>query len=602
MKIRHDLGWLKEAYANGLSPVTVIEAIYDKIEETALNPIWISLQSREVALTRARELSQGDPGRYPLYGVPFAVKDNIDVAGLPTTAACPAYAYEPSKSAASVENLLSAGAIVIGKTNLDQFATGLVGVRSPYGACSSVFDDDYISGGSSSGSAVAVAKGLVSFALGTDTAGSGRVPAAFNNIVGLKPTKGLVSTLGVVPACRSLDCVSIFAQTVADAAVVLEHAAGFVEADPFSRHSISGASSWLGSEFRFGTLKYDQREFFGDDAAAALYENAIAQLSQLGGTPVPIDYEPFQIAAELLYSGPWVAERLAALGDFFDLNGPDMDPTVHKIIAGAKNRTAVDAYIGQYKLAELCRRTEAVWQTIDVMLLPTTGTIYKKSDVLAEPIKLNANLGRYTNFVNLLDLCALAIPAGFRPNGLPVGVTLVGRAFADTALLSIGDKLHRSLATQLGELATNITETPMIQDTLSPPGCTLIAVVGAHLTGQPLNHQLTGRGARLAFATRTNSQYKLYALPNTSPKKPGLVKTLGFGGNGIEVEIWAMPTTQFGSFVAEIPAPLGIGTITLSDGKTVKGFICEPSAVENAVDITHHGGWINYLNSMNATS
>jgi allophanate hydrolase len=515
----------------------------------------------------------------PLAGMTFAIKDNIDLAGLPTTAGCPAFAYQPERSAFVAERLIKAGAIPIGKTNLDQFATGLVGTRSPYGACSSVFDERYISGGSSSGSAVAVAQGLVDFSLGTDTAGSGRVPAAFNNLVGLKPTRGLLSTTGVVPACRSLDCVSIFAKDCDLARRVWNIARGFDAGDPFSRVIGPGqdAAPWLGGAFRFGVPAPEHLEFFGDEEAEALYQKALDDLEKLGGERVEIDYAIFRAAAELLYSGPWVAERLAAIQEFMETHADEMNPVVREIISGARRYSAVDAFEAEYKLRELRRRSEAEWRKIDVMVLPTTGTIYTHEAVAAEPIKLNTNLGYYTNFVNLFDLAAVAVPAGFRANGLPFGVSFIGPAFSDDALLSLADFHHRGNAMS------------------GPAGCVTIAVVGAHLNGQPLNWQLTERGARLMKTCRTAAEYRLYALHGTVPPKPGLVRDSQYEGSGIEVEVWAVPENLFGGFVASVPAPLGIGSATLDSGEVVKCFICEGYAIEQATEITSFGGWRNYL-------
>jgi allophanate hydrolase len=522
----------------------------------------------------------GKPG-LPLSNLTFAIKDNIDLAGVPTTAACPAYSYTPTHSAPVVQRLIDAGAIPAGKTNMDQFATGLVGTRSPYGACSSIYDERYISGGSSSGSAVAVASGEVDFALGTDTAGSGRVPAAFNNLIGLKPTRGLLSTSGVVPACRSIDCVTILTRTVAEAGKVFDVARGFDPADPYSRVPTAGqgAAPWASGPFRFGIPSADQLQFFGDGEAAALYQKATADLEALGGTKVEIDFALFRAAADLLYSGPWVAERLAAIAPFLENHATDMNPVVRDIIAGASRFTAVDAFLAEYKLRELRRATEAEWAGIDVLVLPTTGTIYTHEAVAAEPVRLNTNLGYYTNFVNLLDLAAVAVPAGFRPNGLPFGISLLGPAFTDTGLLSLAARyLHEPVDA-------------------GAPGCISVAVLGAHLIGQPLNWQLTRRGARLLKTSKTAPGYRFYALPGAIAK-PGLIRDETFTGPGIEVEIWAVPEDQFGSFVAAVPSPLGIGNATLENGETVKSFICEAYAIADAREITHFGGWRKYLESL----
>lgn len=595
-----DLTSLRAAYASGQSPETVIEFVYQQIEATGLRPVWISLVPRDEALARAAALESSNRSELPLFGVPFAVKDNIDVAGLATTAGCPAYSYQASASATVVTLLEAAGAILIGKTNLDQFATGLVGVRSPYGACASAFDDRYIAGGSSAGSAVAVAKGLVSFSLGTDTAGSGRVPAAFNNLVGLKPTRGALSAAGVVPACRSLDCVSIFALTCDDAHCVFKAASGFDVSDPYSRPFADAAAPWLAGSFRFGVPKPDQLEFFGDDAANVLYQEAVRALESLGGQRVEFDFAPFRAVADLLYSGPWVAERLAAIRPFFESNPEAVHRVVRSIISGAGKYSAVDTFLAQYRLEELKQVASVAWSQLDLLFLPTTGTTYTIAEIEADPIRLNTNLGFYTNFVNLLDLAAVAVPAGSRSNGLPFGVSLIAPARTDRALLSLADRLHRSLGTRLGAVATALGETAVIQAAATPPGCTLVSVVGAHLAGQSLNHQLTSRGARLAECTKTSAPYRLYTLDGTVPPRPGLIRDPGFAGPGIEVEVWAIPTEHFGSFVADIPPPLGIGNVELANGSIVKGFICEPFAIERATEITHLGGWRAYLNSRGA--
>jgi allophanate hydrolase len=411
-------------------------------------PIWISLVPQgQVAAKLADIRSRLQAGQtLPLFGIPFAVKDNIDVAGLPTTAACPEFAYVPMRSAKVVLRLEAAGAVLVGKTNLDQFATGLVGTRSPYGICASVFDATYISGGSSSGSAVAVAAGMVSFALGTDTAGSGRVPAAFNNIVGLKPTKGLISTSGVVPACRSQDCVSIFAATAGEAPSVLAVAQGYDVDDTYSRcgPAITLEPAKLKSGLRVG-IPSDGLEFFGDAGAQALYLDAIDRLCSLDGTSVGIDFTPFRDAGRLLYQGPWVAERLAALKAYKFNKFECIHPVVRGILGEAERLSAVESFEGFYRLAALNRAAETQWRRMDVLLLPTAGTTYTIADVLANPVTLNDNLGFYTNFVNLMDLSAVAVPAGIRPNGLPFGVTLIGRAFEDSKVVAIADRLHRAM-------------------------------------------------------------------------------------------------------------------------------------------------------------
>ena len=563
-----------------------IEQLCDRLDSEPLHPVWISRTPTEALLERARQIESSPD--LPLFGIPFAVKDNIDVAGVPTTAGCPAYRYVPAASAPVVQLLEKAGAILIGKTNMDQFATGLVGTRSPYGACSSVFDPRYISGGSSSGSAVAVAKGFAGFSLGTDTAGSGRVPAAFNNLIGLKPTRGLLSARGVVPACRTLDCVSIFAMTCREALSVLRVARAFDEADPYSRTHKPGegaapwwAPSWGGS-FRFGVPAQTELRFFGDQQAEELYHRAIARVEELGGQRVEINYSVFRRAADLLYSGPWVAERFAAIQDFFDRHADEMNPVVREIIAKSRNFSAADAFKSQYALADFRRAADSQWKLMDVLLLPTTGTIFTHEEIQAEPIKRNTDLGYYTNFVNLMDLAAVAAPAGFRSSGLPFGVSFIGPAHSDETLLALADRFLGSAQ-------------PLFS---AQPGCVNVAVAGAHLSGQPLNWQLSERGARLLRTCRTAAGYRLYALAGAKPPKPGLVRDPAFSGPGIEVEVWAMPEDQVGSFLALIPAPLGLGTVTLADGESVKGFLCEPCGIPAAAEITRFGGWREYLKNL----
>ena len=582
---------LQALYQKGqASPVDVVRAVLERIEASADKAVWISLRSREDLMHEAADLLAQGPGPdKPLWGVPFAVKDNIDFAGLPVTAACPAFAHEVEADAFAVAQLRAAGAILVGKTNLDQFATGLNGTRSPHEAPRCVFDGDYLSGGSSSGSAVAVASGQVAFALGTDTAGSGRIPAAFNNLVGVKPTRGLVSNSGLAPACRSLDCITVLAGCVSDADCVRRIMQGFDAADPWSRPM--QARSLPNHGLRCGVLGSAEREFFGDDATAALYDAAIERMAALGAVIVAIDYAPFRECAALLYGGPWVAERLAAIEEFALAHGPDMDPTVREIVLGAEGMSAVDAFRGVYALEAFRRRTDAQWAKMDVLLLPTAPTIYKVADMLADPVRLNSNLGHYTNFVNLLDCAAIAIPAGFRPDGLPGGVTLVGPAFCDDALAALGQRLHQAGFFGMGR----DRETPAPVDGQGP--LILVAAVGAHLTGMPLNKDLIAGNGVLLRTCRTARDYRLFALPNSVPPQPGLRRDPGFEGEGIEVEVWGLKPAAFGVFTQSIPDPLGIGNVTLEDGSSVKGFICEPYGLEGAEEITRFGGWRAYVAS-----
>jgi allophanate hydrolase len=587
-----DLATLRQGYVDGCwTPAGVLTALAERIDQAdpatfiARTPLAGLLEAAAALVARAPE-----PDSLPLWGIPFAVKDNIDATGLPTTAACPAFSYVPDRDAEVVARLRAAGAIMIGKTNLDQFATGLNGTRSPYGAPRCIFDSNYISGGSSSGSAVAVAAGLAAFALGTDTAGSGRVPAAFNNIVGIKPTPGLISTAGMVPACRSLDCVSIFAATVEDGAIVRRRAEGFDPADPFSRQAEQGA---LPSEgLRIGVLAPADRQFFGDCEAERLYGAAIERAVSLGGVAVEIDYAPFRETAALLYDGPWVAERLAAF-ESFGVSADALDPSVAAIMLGGRSVSAADAFRGQYRLAELRRRTEAEWDRIDVLLLPTAPTIYRVDEMLAEPIALNSRLGTYTNFFNLLGLSAIAVPAGFRSDGLPFGITLAAPSFHDEALVPIAAALHQAASSGAGldrrfELPEPAPKTPST-DMLN------LIVVGAHLSGMALNHELLALGGTLVRSAVTAPGYRLFVLPGVTPQKPGLVREHGFDGPGIAVEVWALPVEPFGRFVEAIPSPLGIGKVMLADGSAVSGFLAEPDALLGAEEITALGGWRAYI-------
>jgi len=578
---------LRAAYASGLTPADVIGEVFARIEACPDPAVWITRRTRDAMLAEARALDPATRATQPLWGVPFAIKDNIDCADLATTCACPPAAYTPERDAHAVARLRAAGALPIGKTNLDQFATGLVGVRSPYGAPRCVFDAEFISGGSSSGSAVAVARGMVAFALGTDTAGSGRVPAAFNNIVGVKPTRGLISTTGVVPASRSLDCVSVFAASAAEADLVRRLATAFDPDDPYSRPAEVRRLPASGAVL--GVLAAADREFFGDDDAVALYARAVQVAGGLGLRTREIDFAPFRDAARLLYGSAWVAERLAALEGALDAHGDTLEPELRAILEDARRHGGADAFRASHALAALRRRADAAWATVDALLLPTAPTLYRVDAVRADPLRLNANLGIYTNFVNLLDCCAVAVPAGFGRGGLPFGVTVVAPAFCDDDLALLADRLHRALEPSSGE-----ARAPLPGE--RPQGATAAAtvdlvVVGAHLSGEPLNHELVERGATLVAATRTAPDYRLYALPDTRPAKPGLVREPGFAGQGIEVEVWRLASTKLGEIVAGVPAPLAIGSVTLADGSVLRGFLCEAWAVRDAADITAHGGW-----------
>lgn len=533
----------------------------------------------------------------PLSGLRFAVKDNIDVAGQPTTAACPDFAYVPHENAAAVERLLAAGAVLTGKTNMDQFACGLNGTRSPYGAVPNAFNAAYVSGGSSSGSAYVVAAGEADFALGTDTAGSGRVPAGLNNIVGLKPSRGLISAYGVLPAAQSVDCVSILARTVATAVKVLEAARGHDPRDPYSR-KLPMATTPLPANFRVGVPA--QPEFFGDALSQAAWQQALAQMQALGGTLVPIDYAPLADAAAMLYDSALVAERYAAVREFFDMRPDAVIQPVRDILAAGQRYDAADLYRAQHRLRGLAQRADAMWTDIDLLCVPTAPTHCTIAAMRAEPVARNRELGHYTNFVNLLDYAALAVPASLRADGLPFGITLIGPAGSDWQLAELGQRFHHGTGLPQGATGTPLPAPEPIAALLPGPATHLpLAVVGAHLSGMPLNGQLTERGARLAETTRTAPRYRLYALNGTVPAKPGL-RRVAHGGVGIDIEVWQVPLAALGSFLALVPPPLALGSLELADGRWVHGFVCEDHAFSDAQDVSTYGGWRAYVAARSA--
>jgi allophanate hydrolase len=583
---------LHRSYRQGMTPAGVIAAVYSRIEAAADPGIFITLRSAHDVLSDANDLGSFDPQAKPLWGVPFAVKDNIDVAGLPTTAACPGFAYVPKTTSRAVQRLLDAGALLIGKTNLDQFATGLAGVRTPYPIPKNAMSDGLIPGGSSSGSAVATARAIVTFALGTDTAGSGRVPAALNNIVGLKPSLGLVSTSGVVPACRTLDSVSVLALTVDDAWAVLTEIAAFDAPDPYSRPA---ALSWpdLSPFLRIGIPSSETIEFYGDKQAEASFAAGVTALGAMGFGVREIDFGPFKEAASLLYAGPWVAERYQAIRAFFDQSPEMLHPVTRAIIGGAARFSAADAFAGFYRLAGIRRTAEAIWREIEVLAVPSVPTVYTREEIEKDPIALNSNLGTYTNFVNLLDLCALAVPFKFRNDGLPSGITLIAPRGGDGMLAALGRELHMAANVPLG--ATQIYPAYEHRPATAPPGWIELAVVGAHLSGLPLNGELQTLGAVLLRKVRTAPHYKLFALSSGTVPKPGLLRVPENSGSEIECEVWALSPQSFGRFVAAIPAPLGVGTLLLADGTSPKGFLAEAQGVEGCRDISHWGGWRNYI-------
>jgi len=588
------LGALKTAYSDGsLTPRQLILALREKA--AALNPefnLFIHLLGQEALEPYLAALDGKSPAELPLYGVPFAIKDNIDLAGVPTTAACPAYAYTPPRSATIVEQLLALGAIPLGKSNLDQFATGLNGTRSPYGECRNSVHPDYPAGGSSAGSALAVALGLCSFALGTDTAGSGRVPAALNNLVGLKASKGLISTAGVVPACRTLDCVTFFTATAAEASQLLALTASPDPRDEYSRANPQwNDASAFGTPrpgFRFGVPA--QPEFLGCSESPALFEQTIARLRALGGEAVAVDFAPFLEAARLLYAGPWVAERYSVAGELIERQPDAVLPVIRAVLEKAPQVSGVDTFRAQYRLQALKAECDRILADLDCILTPTYPRPVTLAELHAEPVQRNADLGYYTNFMNLLDYAAVALPAGFMANGLPWGVILFGRVFTDQYLLSLAAALQHDSGLPLagGQAPEAAPPGPARHDRAR------LVVCGAHLDGLPLNGQLRQRGGRLLQATHSSADYRLYALAGGPLPRPGMLR-VAEGGAAIAVEVWELPSSELGSFLTGIPAPLGLGKVQLADGSWETGFICEPYGLAGAEDITRFGGWRAWL-------
>lgn len=587
-----DIARLHAAYAAGLSPVAVMEEVFARIAAAEDPAIFLHLRAADGAVAEAAGLPPFDPVAYPLWGVPFAVKDNIDVAGVPTTAACPAFAYVPGEDAFVVARLRAAGAVWIGKTNLDQFATGLVGVRSPYGVPRNALDPEIVPGGSSSGSAVAVARGIVSFALGTDTAGSGRVPAALNDIVGLKPSLGALSGTGMVPACRTLDTISIFGLTVADTWAAYRVACGFDDADPWSRVMPAPALAAVPEGMRVGVPDAGSIEFFGDAAQAASFADAVAALRAMGCRVEEVDFTPFYDVARMLYEGAWVAERMAAVEPLFRAQPEAFHPVTAKIIGGADRLTAADAFRGIYRLAALKRQAAAAMAGLDLLAVPTIPTFYTVADLQADPIGPNSRLGTYTNFVNLLDMCGIAVPAGPRADGRPGSVTLLARAGEDARVAALAAAVQARAGGSLGATGWAMPA-QAASEAGALPGEMEVVLAGAHMTGLPLNGQITGLGGRFLARTRTAAAYRLFRLPGPPPARPGMIRDAG--GAALEVEVWALPLAQVGAFLAMIPAPLGLGRVELADGRSAVGFLAEAAGVAGAEEITGLGGWRAFL-------
>jgi allophanate hydrolase len=590
---------LQEHYRNqDFTPAELVTDLLAKAKNYQEDNSWIYLMSLEEIQPYLDNLEGKSVDDLQLFGIPFAIKDNIDLQGIPTTAACEAFKYTPTESAYVVQLLIEAGAIPLGKTNLDQFATGLVGTRSPYGATRNAFNPDYISGGSSSGSAVVVAQGLVTFSLGTDTAGSGRVPAAFNNILGLKPSRGLLSNTGVVPACKSLDCVALFATTSNDLQTLFQVTAKHDPQDPYARtfplyDPLTGQSArTTTANFRFVVPKPEQLKFFGNTQYQQLFERTVMDLEKLGGIKQEVDFSAFINAAKLLYEGPWVTERYLACESIIENEPEAILEVTRSIIAPGKNVLATEAFWAQYQLQACKQLTDEILRDCDFLLTPTAGTIYKIEAVQNDPIKLNSNLGYYTNYMNLLDYASIAIPAGFTEDGLPFGVTLISTTFSDNTLLAYAGLLQQAFDLPLGATNNSLPTPPPLP--ASEEGLIRIVVCGAHMSGLPLNHQLQERDATLVKQCKSAPHYKLIALPGGPPERPGMLRQQE-GGTAIEVEVWQMPAEHFGSFLAGIPHPLGLGKVELDDGSWETGFICESYIEDTSQDISRYGGWRNFL-------
>lgn len=591
------LAALADFYAGGGKPEAIIREVYRRIEAAGDPGIFITLVPLEKALATANGLPARDGDKHPLWGVPFAAKDNIDAEGLPTTAACPGFAYHPTQDATAIAKVKAAGAILIGKTNLDQFATGLVGVRSPYPIPKNAIDPALVPGGSSSGSAVAVARGMVTFALGTDTAGSGRVPAALNNIVGLKPSLGAISTSGVVPACRTLDCVSIFALTVEDAWAALDAMAGFDATDPYSKPVALRIAEMPEPSPVIGIPRAEDLRFFGDRVQEAAWEAGLDLLRQMGAKLVPVDFAPYFETAALLYEGPWIAERHAAIVDALAIRPDIVHPVTRRIIEGANGFSASALFKAQYRLKALKRETDAIWSKITMLAVPTTPVSPTLADLEADPIAPNSRCGTYTNFVNLLDLAALAVPGPKRTDSRAAGLTFITPSGQDGRLAAFGRAFHAAAGNTLG--ATGASLPRGCQFSAGAGGLIEIVVVGAHLSGMPLNHELTSNGGIFRRAVATTADYRFHALAGGPPKRPGLLRVADGTGSPVLTEVWALPPEGFGRFVAGIPAPLGIGTVRLADGTSPKGFLVEPEGLKGAQDISHLGGWRAFIASLN---
>lgn len=593
MKPALDIQSLLSAYRSGLTdPREVVHLLQERMTAVNNPAIWTYRLSLEELEPYLANLEVMDPKDLPLYGIPFAIKDNIDLKAVPTTAACKAYAYTPSSSAFVVDKLIRAGAIPLGKTNLDQFATGLVGVRTPYGIPRNPFAPDRVPGGSSCGSAVALSEHLVSFSLGTDTAGSGRVPALFNKLWGIKPSRGRLSTTGVVPACRTLDCVSVFSHNAVDGETVMKVVEGYDSEDPYSQPVIDIS---LRRSKKIGIPKPGQLMFFGDAHYQGAWACALEDLQAKGWELVEIDFEPYLQAARLLYEGPWVAERTTALKDFLQSHAEDFFPVTRQIIEGGLKNTACEAFVAAYKLAALKRQSEAAWDDIAALVTPTAGGFPTLEEVASDPLGPNSQLGYYTNFMNLLDLCAVAAPVGETETGLPFGITWIGPRDSDLALLKAATSGPCTVAKVPDDVAKQ-TVSSISTSSTGPDDTLSVLLFGAHMSGLPLNKQVLELGGAFIAEVRTAPIYRMIYLPEPAPHRPGIIR-IGNGGSSIVAEEWRFPKTSLGRFLATIQQPLGLGQIELSDGRRVHGFLCEAAAGEGAMDISRHVGWRSFLES-----
>lgn len=589
-----DISSLHRAYADSLSPVSLVRECMRRIDALGDPGIFLHLLSEDELAAQIATLGEFDPDAKPLWGIPCAIKDNIDMAGAPTTAACPAFSYIADEDAEVVRLLRQAGALIIGKTNLDQFAAGLVGVRSPYPVPKNALDPEIVPGGSSSGSAVSVAQGLVSFSLGTDTAGSGRVPAALNSIVGLKPTLGMLSARGVVPACRTLDTVSIFALSVEDAYRAFTSLNAYDAADAYSRELQAKPLAAPPNRIKLGIPSADTIRFFGDEVHKASFNATVKQLEAMGAEISEIDFNPFYDIANLLYEGSWVAERYASIEKMMKEQPEAVFPATYKVISKAESKSAVDCFNDMYRLQELKRLAQSRIDGVDMLCVPSIPTFYTVSDLAADPIQPNSNLGTYTNFVNLMDLCGISVPTAPREDGRPGSITLLARAAEDHLTAALANQVQQFYSPALGATGWSLPHSQVAATAPSKSTDAIeLAVVGAHLSGMPLNHQLTDLNAKFLFKGYTAASYRLYRLAGGPPLRPGLVRSAS--GEAIEIEVWSLPIEAFGAFIAQVPSPLTIGSVELEDGQRVKGFLCEEIATLDAEEITRFNGWRGYM-------